>query len=319
MAYLTISNSIQILRKIDGKKFENMNGKVYKKPIYFFSKYEENILLGLQELWKDPENFISTYYVPVETVDNLKYVFEGVQPAYHYDSSCDRLNSNFKNFEVPEEIKERGRDEVLKFRKWFKTNMHLMDKPEIFTMRLFHAFNIQVNPKAIDYENSGVEEKENLNLKQLEERIDKVIREAGQFWHKNKDKQTIIRRFQKLTFLGYKHEEIYNNDTGLNDDELKEFLRSYDTKFKRPIKDLLIEYYRVKLNPDLQFQGNLLEQLGFRACKVCEGKWGNKIYEDVDKLFGNEKETPSIPDEEMSDNDFPNPDEQKDILNKLGW
>lgn len=172
MAYLTISNSIQILRKVDGRQFENIGGKIYKKPIYFFSRYEKNILLGIQELWKDPENFIDTYYTPIESKDNLRYVFEAGKPAYHHDASCERLNSNFTNFEIPGEIRERGAEEVYKFREWFKKNMKLMEKPEIFTMKLFHAFNIRVNPKAIDYDNSGVEEKENLNLKELEEKID---------------------------------------------------------------------------------------------------------------------------------------------------
>lgn len=317
MAYLTISNSIQILRKIDGKQFENIGGSIYKKSIFFFSRYEKNILLGLQELWKDPENFIAVHYVPIISKDNFKYVFEGGKPAYHYDATCDRLNSNFTNFEIPDAIKEKGADEVNKFRTWFKKNMHLMEKPEIFTMRLFHAFNIQVNPKAIDYNNSGVEEKENLNLQELENRIDKILRSAGQFWHQNTDKHQIIRRFQKYTFLGYKNNEIQNNDTGLSDAELKDFLRLYDVQFKRPLKDLLIEYYRVKLNPDLQFEGNLLEQLGFRSCKSCQGKLGNKIYQDI---TSKKKEKVKIVNRNPRfSNRMPSPDEQKDILNKLGW
>lgn len=281
MAYLTISNSIQILKQIDEKQFQHQEGTIYKKPIFFFGEYEKNILLGLQELWKDPENFIANYYNPIKVEDKLKYVFEGTHPAYHLDASCPRLNSNFKNFEIPQEIKNKGASEVLKFRKWFKANMHLMEKPKIFTMKLFHAFNIQINPRAIDYENSGIEEKENLNLSQLEERIDSLLRDASNFWRENPNKQGVIRRFQKYTFLGYRLEEIYNNDTGLSDIELKEFLREYDAKFKKPIKDLLIEYYRVKLNPDLKFEGKLLEQLGFRPCGTCYGNMGNEIYQEL--------------------------------------
>ncbi len=314
MAYLTISNSIQILRKIDGKQFKNVRGSIYKKPIYFFSKYEENILLGLQELWKNPENFIAVYYVPIETKDKFKYVFEGGKPAYHYDATCERLTSNFTNFEIPAEIKEKGYEEVQRFRKWFKQSMYLMEKPEIFTMRLFHAFNIQVNPKAIEYDNSGVEEKENLNLRELEKRIDRILRDAGQFWHQNLDKQAIIRRFQKYTFLGYKHEEIYNNDTGLSDLELKDFLKLYDIQFKRPLRDLLIEYYRVKLNPSLQFEGRLLEQLGFKPCKSCQGDMGNKVYKEIRPIRGKK-----IGSHLKLKDDIPSPAEQKRLLNNLGW
>jgi hypothetical protein len=315
MAYLTIANSIQILKRVDGKKFENTKGTIYKKPIFFFSKYEENILLGLQELWKDPENFIDLYYAPIEKKDNLNYIFEGGKPAYHFDSACKKLNSSFTNFEIPQAIKEKGIETVQKFRKWFKQNMHLLEKPEIFSMRLFHAFNIEVNPKAIDFDNSGVREKENLNLKELEERIDGIIKNAGSFWHQNSDKQTIIRRFQKYTFLAYKRDEIHSNDTGLSDLELKGFLRLYDIDFKKPIKDLLVEYYRVKFNPNLQFEGRLLEQLGFRACKSCQGELGNKVYEDLqlETKDKTEKVNKSL------NNDKSNSDDLKDILNGLGW
>jgi len=314
MAYLTIANSIQILRKIDGNQFQNMNGIIYKKPIYFFGNYEKNILLGLQELWKDPEYFIDTYYIPIKKKDEFKYVFEGGKPAYHVDASCDRLNSNFSNFEIPDEIRERGLDEVTKFRKWFKTNMHFLEKPEIFTMLLYHAFKIQVNPKAINYENSGVEEKENLSLLQIESRIDSILREAGKFWNENPSKQDIIRRFQKHTFLGYKSKEIENNDTHLSDKELKVFLINYDTKFKKPIKDLLIEYYRIKLNPDLQFEGRILEQLGFQCCSSCHGKKGNEIHNEVfDDINTTCIDMPN------DDSLFLTPKNQKDILNELGW
>ena len=41
--------------------------------------------------------------------------------------------------------------------------------------------------------------------------------------------------------------------------------------FKKPIKTLLEQYYRVKYNPDLSFEGQLLDRLNFRACSVCDG------------------------------------------------
>jgi hypothetical protein len=64
-------------------------------------------------------------------------------------------------------------------------------------------------------------------------------------------------------------EEIYNNDTGYPEDEVKELLKFYDTKFKKPLKKDLIEYYRLKLNPDLEMKGYFLEKLGFKPCGHC--------------------------------------------------
>lgn len=270
MAYLTKSNSLKIIARIDFKQIGNLEGEVYKKPIYFFSDYEKNNLLGLKELLKDPETFIQEYYVPIENTDNLRYVYEGGKPAYHLSPDCERLNSNYRNFEIPEEIREKGKEEVLRFRSWFKENQYLLDKPDVFVARLQMAFGVTMNPKAIDYENSGVEVKENLNLEELEKRINKYISEAGQYFNKaDQEKKEIIRRFQKYTFLAYSNKDIQNNNTRFSDEAIKKFLKQYDVHFKRPIKDLLIEYYRVLHNPDLKFEGNLLEQLGFRPCGAC--------------------------------------------------
>lgn len=204
MAYLTKSNSLKIIARIDFKQIGNLEGEVYIKPIYFFSDYEKKNLLGLKELLKDPEKFIREYYIPIETKDSFIYIFEGGQPAYHFKSDCERLNSNYKNFEIPQEILDKGKDEVLKFRAWFKENQYLLDKPDVFVARIQMAFGVVMNPKAIDYENSGVEEKENLNLEELEKRINKYIFDAGQYFNNaNQEKKEIIRRFQKYTFLAY--------------------------------------------------------------------------------------------------------------------
>lgn len=292
MAYLTKSNSLKIIARIDFKQIGNLQGEVYKKPIYFFSDYEKNNLLGLKELLKDPESFIQEFYVPIENTDNLRYVYEGGKPAYHAKPDCERLNSNYRNFEIPEEIREKGKDEVLKFRSWFKENQYLLEKPDVFVARLQMAFGVTMNPKAIDYENSGVEVKENLNLEELEKRINKYISDAGQYFNNaDQEKKDIIRRFQKYTFLAYSNKDIQNNNTRFSDETLKKFLKQYDVHFKRPIKDLLIEYYRVLHNPDLKFEGNLLEQLGFRPCGSCHNE--------------NSDNTTTENDNEIEDDDLP--------------
>jgi hypothetical protein len=273
MAYLTKSNSLKIISKIDFKQIGNLKGEVYKKPIYFFSDYENNNLLGLKELLKDPENFIREYYVPIENTDKLRFVYEGGKPAYHSKPDCERLNSNYRNFEIPEVIREKGKADVLRFRSWFKENQHLLEKPDIFVARLQMAFGVVMNPKAIDYENSGVEVKENLNLEELEKRINKFISDAGQYFiNADQEKKEIIRRFQKYTFIAYSNKDIQNNNTRYTDEAIKKFLKQYDVHFKRPIKDLLIEYYRVLHNPELKFEGNLLEQLGFKQCGACNNE-----------------------------------------------
>ena len=304
-----------MVKGIDLEKFSNINSSVYKKPIYFFSKYELNVLSGLQLFWSNPQDFINSYYIPVTQKDNTKYIFEGGKPAYHQNCECERLNSNFKNFLIPVEIKERGNDEIQKFRIWFKQSMHLLEeKQDVFMMKLALKFKLKVKPQEVNAPNSGIAEIEQYDLPELERRIDSIIRDCGRFWHNNADKQSIIRRFQKYTFLGYIKDEIKNNDTELSDEELKDFLILYDKKFKRPLKNLLIEYYRIKFNPNLNFNENLLEQLGFVECQKCHNKF------DLQKEL-NEAITPISPYDYLDnmENLDHNLKEDKELLNQLIW
>ena len=79
----------------------------------------------------------------------------------------------------------------------------------------------------------------------------------------------IIRKFGKLSFLANKPDEIYGNDTGYSDDEIKKVLKPYNDKFKRPLKKYLIEYYRHIYNPQLKMEGTYLDHLGFKSCCHC--------------------------------------------------
>jgi hypothetical protein len=135
MAYITKSNANRILRKIDLSKIGEVEGDVYKKPIYFLGKSEVKYLLLMQSLLKDPEKFAVEVYNPVINVDTFKLVFESeLPPSYHENQGCERLSSKFKNFEIPFEIKVRANEQggeelekaqVQKFRNWFKKNLEL--------------------------------------------------------------------------------------------------------------------------------------------------------------------------------------------------
>lgn len=271
MAYITVSNSKKIIRKLDEAKLDSITEKLYKWDIYFFSKRESAILKGIRELLRDPSNFVIHYYNPIEVVDSFHYVYPESQPAYHKDNSCERLKSNFTNIEVPVAIREKGKEEVTKYRDWFLNTTFKADDPKDYIYKLQQRFPYvgEINPRAIDYSNSGSLEKKNYSLNELEDEIDSLLRAAGEYFKYNTDLQPILRRYQKWTFLAYVYGDLYNNESGLSDDELKSFLRNYDITFKKPVKYLLEEYYRVKFNPDMSFESSILTQLGFKACGHC--------------------------------------------------
>jgi hypothetical protein len=221
MAFIIKYNSIGILRKIDFSRVKGLEG-VYKKPIYFFGHYEQNILLGVQELFKNPEKFIGEYYTQIKRGIKLRFVFEGGKSAYHLIPNCERLNSKYVNFEIPFEIKDRaeksrGEEAVIKvvekFRAWFKQHLYLIENDGIgeFDKKLDIKWNVQVKPQTIEKKNSGIKVKDNLNLNDLELRIDDILKEDGTFFRNNPDKQELIKRFANYSFLAYSNRHIYNN------------------------------------------------------------------------------------------------------------
>lgn len=269
MSFITLSNANRIIFKTDLKDAK-INGVIYKKAIYFLNKYEIKNLLAIQEFFKNPELFFNQYYKPLESrKDTLQYIFEASTSSYHNSADCERLCSDYINFELPEEIKEKGTAVIEEFRIWFKQNRYLMDDPQVFIMRMQLRWGITRSLNEIKMENSGIVEVENLTLVEIEQKIDELISKAGVLYYENSKSNAILKRFNRFTFLAEREGPLDNNDTGYSDEEVKELLKSYDTIIKQPIKKLLINYYRIKLNPTLKIEQKILEQLGFKSCSKC--------------------------------------------------
>lgn len=270
MVTITLSNAKRIVLNGNIKDL-NLKGNIYKTTIYFFSKYEQNQLLAIREFLKDPDNYFKEVYQPiVGKQDTFTYIYEGRKPAYHKSANCPMVGSNYSNFLIPEAIKEKGEDVVRDFRKWFETVKHLLDENKAaFNMRLKLKWDLEINLKGVEKDNSGFEDVNNYDLSKLEDRIDQLIKEAGRFYYDSPKNTAILKAFSKLSYLGNSKQQITKNSTGYSDEEVKALLKDYDKRFKRPLMTLLIEYYRLTLNPDIKLEGTLLDQLGFKRCQHC--------------------------------------------------
>lgn len=270
MSFITKSNSFRIISKINLKEAPEISEDVYDKPIYFLNSLEKKTLIHFKNFLKSPSNFIKDYYKPIEVRDNFMYVYEGGRPSYHLTRDCSKLKSDYKNYAIPKQIRDMGNEKIKEFRKWFKSNIYLIDKPnDVFQMRIQNRFGIKISLSELNHENSGVIKINNLNLNELENKINSYLFESAQYFKKaSQEKKDIIRKYQKHTYLAYNNKE-FENKTRFSDDVIRRFLMEYDKNFKLPTKELLKEYYRVKYNPQLKFEGDLLEQLGFKLCNVC--------------------------------------------------
>ncbi len=268
MSYITVANAKRIINQTDIKSLD-IQGELYKRRIYFYNKFEKNLLLSFRELFKDAEKYFSEIYVKVHNVDSFKYVYEGHAPAYHSALDCSKISAVYENYKIPDEIADQGKDEVLKFRKWFNENKEHLNNPEIFVMHLKMRWGIETNPKAIQYKNTGYYKLENYSIEELEEKIDDLLTEAVQYYKSSERATAVLKKYSRATFLAYRPGRLENNDTGYSDKEIKEILMEYDERFKRPLSVMLIEYYKVSFNPDLELNGFLLESLGFKRCSYC--------------------------------------------------
>lgn len=272
MTFITQSNFKRILFSI---KIEELTGEIYKEKIFFLSKKEQEWFLTLQKLLKDGKNGNIGVYKKIERdIDSHTLVFEGGQSAYHENPRCERLHSDYVNFEIPDSIKEKGFSEVEKFRIWFKKNMYLLDgdKEDLFKLNLLNTFGVELKGK-IHRKNLGFMEVPNKDLTTLENEIDNLLRESKRYYvNADSKKQELIKRFQTFTYRENTTDDTYAqyiDGKNISLKELKAFLKEFDSKFKKPVKDLLIEYFRVKLNPKLEFKGKLLDELGFKPCPYC--------------------------------------------------
>ncbi|MDH6305928.1 hypothetical protein M2459_002715 [Parabacteroides sp. PF5-5] len=294
IVYITNANYKRILKSVDLNSIKDLKGNIYKRKIYFYNRWEEKELLLAEYLLKNPQGFVDIYKA-AEVKDRFMFVYEEPKlPAYHRSTECERLTSDFKNFFIPIEIKSRAREKAIRegkskeeimkcieqevkiFRNWFNrhSDVFMSDTEEFLRILEIH-WNIK-NIKVFEGKNSGAYEILNQDLKKLEHDIDELLRESRIFYVNNPDKQSIIKNYQGRTFLAYKKEPIPNN-TKLTESELRQFLKDFDEKFKSPTRRMLIDYYRVKFNPDLKFEKYLLDILNFKPCGACHKP---KTYDD---------------------------------------
>lgn len=280
--YISISNYKRIIRKFDSNQFKDIVGELYKKPVECFSKKEVTELLALQKLMQDPDGFISVYRRLNIEPDTHTYIYESTKPKYHENEKCDLLNSNFRNFEIPVEIRiedtnntdmarQINSDSVNEFRKWFKINRILFDTnlPKFTQLFQIKYKDIPVNFKSIEINNSGIISQDNFSLEELEYKIDELLLGSINFTKTYKEDRILYSFSPKCTYKGYNEEALRNNTTGFSDEEVKEVLRNYAKKVKKPLKRFLLTYYMIKFNPDLGFSGYFLESLNFKTCEKC--------------------------------------------------
>ena len=262
MVYITNSSEKQIINKLAKLVYvEPSNFDLeYKSKIEIFSYHEEKWLISIKDLFINFNFYIDKYFKKIQSQDTHSYIREGSTPAYHNSHDCDYLNADYKNYAIPAEIQAKGDDFINKYRQWFIQHEHLIhSNPQSFKIKLEASFFIR-NPKSIDeitHKNTGSTSYENLNLEDIENKIDTLVAKAEKFREKTSENRITIKENGNILKIS-----VDNHD--------KKLILEHWQYLKKEIKRNLINYYTIKYSPDLDFKGNLLERLGFKQCNHCK-------------------------------------------------
>lgn len=282
--FITKSTFLNTTNRIELTE-EQIKKDIYKYQIFIFSKVEEKKILSIIQFFESIHRKIYEFIKRDVIEDKYEFVHEVARyPKYHADKSCEALVSNFKDYPIPVEIRlEAGsdvlnKDKIEEYRNWFK-KLEIQDlltnNPDAFLIELTSRYTLKNTPKLFEIRNMGIQSISNLSLNELEKKIDGLIAESDIYCQRSLKNAKILvgEWFTNKTYWAtnpnYIEKQIKGNNTGYTDDEVREVLSDYYNKIKKPIIDALYDYWIIKYNEGLDFEENILEQLGFKPCKLC--------------------------------------------------
>lgn len=294
--FITKSNFIRIAKKYS-PVLDNNNNNVYSINIPFLSEVERKGILTIKQFLINSKDNLIKFKANGYIKDTYSFVNEEARHAkYHSSNSCKALHAIYKDIEIPVEIKFKNGSEdidierVEAFRRWFKqeeiTNLYNTNQKK-FIEKLQFKFNLKNPPRPIEIGNGEFHEVTNMSLNEIAFKIEHIINGVDEFYNKSEDYKNVLvnHGFSTKTFLvtskKYRDVPINNNFTNLSDKEVRIILTEFYNKIKKPVLDLLTNYWILKLNSCLDFNKSLLEQLEFQPCKLCIHERPQYI-EDVD-------------------------------------
>ncbi|WP_139462089.1 hypothetical protein [Aeromonas veronii] len=275
--FITTANAKRMEMGLDPEKAKKLYLEdLYELSLWMLSAPERRWLAAARMFYQNPEFYIQNVYKKVEPQlkNESDWVFVAGSPAYHLDSSCEKLRADYSNFKIPVEIVDRGEDEKQKFRDWFIENQQFLEDSTKFINKMTARFMLRNPPRIEEFqkENSGIVIEENPSLVDIQDRINTNLKKMKEL----RDQYPSL-----ITEYGMQTHLIRNGNVQIDDPAYKKILDSWH-EAKDILKKDLKTYFKVKFNPDLAFQDDLLQSVGFRPCKSCsksDEKSGDKIWD----------------------------------------
>lgn len=264
IVHITNSKLRSIVSKFD---FVNREGEIVIPELAIevkikrlLSQPEISLLSLYQNMLENPAKAFEKFCnVNAFSKENSKLLFISENSSYHCDKFCSALHSDYMNFELPPEVIQRNDPlEIARVRAFAKENRTLFNEnQQRFIYKLQATFGLKEDIKEVSAPNSGAIATENYDLLDVLKSISELLEDSEKFRNQNSEISSIIDRFGYGT---HKRREATDPDNPLY---------TWHHTYKVRLKFLLQTYFRIKFNPDLKFEGRLLDQLGFSACNLC--------------------------------------------------
>lgn len=191
-----------------------------------------------------------------------RYLFTSASsaPSYHKSLNCKTLANDFENFEIPLEIRDKGVDQVNRFRDFAKENRGLLKngKEYLFIQRLKDEFRLKCDIHKISFHNSGKVEVSKMSTPNIKENILQIIKRLEELRATEEGALSI----RKYMFAPSTAARSLRDNRNLNDTD-REVL-----DHKKNLLDLIIEF-NIQKSDGLNFSESLLQFYGFKKCGIC--------------------------------------------------
>jgi hypothetical protein len=259
-AFITRSNAERIVKKMDLNEIDVME---FRKQMKFkwFNMGELRKLKAFEMLFSDPELFLSNYVALKPRENANDYVFKS-NAAFHTSKNCSKMLSDFKNFKIPENVIKSGRKQ--EFIQFCTDHTEIYNNfPDQFRLRLKWKFKITFDP-FVHFENSGYQAIENMTLTELVKAIENKILEFNNWIGESSLNLQVVEKFGFQSF-NYKNPDKIDQkkiSNTVKKEDVIEVLKHFQLNIKEPLLELFTYYYRMKNNSDLNFESNILIELG---------------------------------------------------------
>lgn len=229
-----------------------------------------NTLLKIISFFSCHDKITLTYLQNVETKpDTYTMLWEGISPAYHINRDCPKLKSHYTNFYIPEDIKDRGRDEVDRFRNYITKNYSLEElelDSTILTIQAEFSFSDPLMFKYKKYgKNSGTREIDfsTLSIEELQQHINTSLYNLENFSSQSPEHRKIFQLIYRTPEDIVKLTRNHAPNIVLVATEL--------SKQKNGLILAQIALLQKELNFDQEnLSGDLLEEHGFKPCSCVK-------------------------------------------------